>query len=373
MRFTEQRVRRLFKKIEEDEDVKEVPEVIIIKNAIAPHIDLTFFYLTGLESGVFEGCALAAYPDGEVVVYTSRLEEESAKKGMDGFGIVTFKERPDLEERIGELGSHVKTVGVNSQELVYRDFLYLKGVLPDVNFVDVGKAIRKARLTKDEEEIRRIRMAAEMTSRVWQYIPEVLHEGVTEGEVRAHVTYQLQKAGASGLAFNPIVSFGANSAEPHYSGSEVELKRGDLAVIDFGAKYKRYCADMTRTVVFGRASDTQRKVYLTVLEANRIGIDSVAVGAASSEVDRKVSSFIDSKGFKGRFIHSTGHSLGLSEHDGGRLDSSSTFTLEEGMVFTVEPGIYIPGFGGVRIEDDVVVRRGGAEVLTSADRELLEV
>jgi len=371
MSFTAQRVRRIFEKIEED--VKNVPEVILIKNSTEPHIDLTFFYLSGLESGVFEGCALAAYPDGEVVVYTSRLEEESAKKGSNGFKIVTFRDRSELGYHIRELGSKVKTVGVNSGELVYRDFLFLKDLLPDVNFVDVGRAVRMARLTKDEEEIRRIRVAAEISSKIWRYIPEFLREGVTEGEVRAHITYQLQKAGASSTAFNPIVSFGVNTAEPHYSEGDAELKRGDLVVVDFGAKYRRYCADMTRTVVFGRASNAQRRIYEVVLKANRLGVESIAAGVASSDVDRRVSSFIESCGFKGYITHSTGHALGLSVHDGGRLDSSSTLTLEEGMVFTVEPGVYIPGFGGVRIEDDVVVRRGGAEVLTSADRELLEV
>ncbi|MFQ6134911.1 MAG: M24 family metallopeptidase [Nitrososphaerales archaeon] len=367
MNFTANRVRRVFQKIEDD-----TPDAIFIKNSTEPHIDLSFFYFTGLESGVFEDCVFLAYPDGDAVLYTSRLEEESAKEGSGRFKTMIFKDSGDLESRLKEVGSSLDKIGVNSRELTYRDLLRLKRILPDVKVIDVGDAIADARLVKDEEEIARLRRAADITSRVWETIPPMLKEGISEGEVKAQICYQIQKE-ASTLAFEPIVSFGTNTVEPHYLGGDGRLKAGDFALFDFGARHRRYCADMTRTLVFGRASDEQRRMYEAVAEANRIGVEAMEAGAVAGEVHRKVSNAIASKGFGERFTHSTGHAIGLSVHDGARINASSILILEEGMVFTVEPGVYIPGFGGVRIEDDVVVRKGGCEVLTSVGRELVEL
>ena len=135
----------------------------------------------------------------------------------------------------------------------------------------------------------------------------------------------------------------------------------------------RYCSDMTRTLVFGKASSEMRQVYQTVMEAQNIGIDALQAGEKASNIHGMVAKFIDSTKYKGRFTHSTGHTIGLSVHDGGLLSSSSEIILEDGMVFTIEPGIYIPKFGGVRIEDDFLVRNRKAEVLTKAPRELMEI
>ncbi len=367
MNFTAERVRRVFQKIE-----GEAPDAILIKNSTEPHIDQSFFYFTGLESGLFEGCALLLHPDGEATLYTSRLEEESAKKGAGRFKITVFEDPRDLEARLREVGTDLGKIGVNTREVTYGDLLNLTKTMPNVKILDVSRSITASRLVKDEEEISRIRRAAEITSRIWRSIPLTLKENMSEGEVKAEICYLIQKEAAA-LAFDPIVSFGANTAEPHYFGGEGRLKTGDFALFDFGARYRRYCSDMTRTMVFGRASGEQRRIYEAVAEANRIGVAAIDAGVAACDVHRKVSEFIDSRGFRGRFTHSTGHAVGLSIHDGAKINASSTLVLEEGMVFTVEPGIYIQGLGGVRIEDDVVVRKGGCEVLTSAERDLLEI
>jgi Xaa-Pro dipeptidase len=367
MNFTASRTRRVFQKIKD-----ETLDAVFIKNSTEPHIDLSFFYFTGLESGVFEDSIFLAYPNGEGTLYTSRLEEESAKEGSSRFKTVVFEVSGDLERHLKEVGSNLDKIGVNSRELTYRDLLNLKRILPDVKIIDVSDALADARLVKDEEEISRLRRAAEITSRIWQTIPTILKEGITEGEVKAQICYQIQKD-ASTLAFEPIVSFGANTAEPHYQGGENRLKAGDFALFDFGARHRRYCADMTRTLVLGQASDEQKRMYEAVAEANLLGIESISAGAVAGEVHREVSSAIASKGFGGKFTHSTGHSIGLSVHDGAKINASSNLILEEGMVFTMEPGVYIPGFGGVRIEDDVVVCKGGCEILTSGGRELVEL
>ncbi len=368
MSFTAQRIRRVFQRIGESNAV----DVVLIQNAIDPHVDQAFFYFTGLESGIFENCVFLAYPDGDAVIYTSSLEEESAREGEDRFKVVVFDDYADLESRLKEAVSGAERIGVNAQELTYRNFLRLKRGLREVKFRDVSDAVVAARLVKDEEEILRLRKAADITSRVWEAVVPMLTAGVSEDEVKAQICYLLMKEGAS-LSFESIVAFGAESAEPHYLGGGGRLKPGDFALFDFGGRYQRYCADMTRTLIFGRASAEQRRMYEAVAEANRVGLDVVKAGVLASDVHQQVSDVIDRMGFGGRFIHSTGHSLGLSVHDGARLGASSRLVLEEGMVFTVEPGVYVPGVGGVRIEDDVVVKHGGCEVLTSAARELMEL
>ncbi|MCL4436576.1 MAG: Xaa-Pro peptidase family protein [Thaumarchaeota archaeon] len=368
MSFTAQRIRKVFQKIGEDSAV----DAVLIQNAIEPHVDQAFFYFTGLESGIFENCVFLAYPDGDAVLYTSSLEAESALEGKNRFKVVVFDDYADLESRLKEATSGAERIGVNAQELTYRNLLRLKKGLRPVKFRDVSDAVAAARLVKDEDEILRLRKAAEITSRVWKEVVPMLRAGILEDEVKAQICYLLMKEGAS-LSFESIVAFGAESAEPHYLGGEGRLKRGDFALFDFGGRYQRYCADMTRTIVFGRASAEQRRMYEAVLEANREGLGAVKAGVTADDVHRQVSDVIDRAGFNGRFIHSTGHSLGLSVHDGARLGAYSKLVLEEGMVFTVEPGVYIPGVGGVRIEDDVVVKRGGCEVLTSAGRELMEL
>jgi len=367
MNPTAQRIQRVYQRIKD-----EIPDVIFIKNSIEPHLDLSFFYFTNLESGVFENSIFLAYQNGEASLYTSKLEEESAKEGISRFKTKIFKDSKDKTMILKKIGASIDKIGVNSRELTYQDLLSLKKILPNVKILDVSKAIAEARLVKDDEEIKKIRKAAEITTKIWQNIPSLLKNNVTENEVKAQISYQIQKNGST-LAFEPIVSFGENTAESHYLGGNAKLKKGDLALFDFGAKYSRYCADLTRTLVFSHPSDKQKRIYNTVFEANKVGLDTLKAGIEAHEVHRKVADFIASKGFKKNFTHSTGHALGLSVHDGATISSESNFLLEEGMVFTIEPGIYLPGFGGVRIEDDVLIRKKGCEILTSAVRELLEV
>jgi Xaa-Pro dipeptidase len=368
MGYMERRIRRIYGKIE-----GKTPDAIVIQNSSAPYVDQTLFYITGLESGLFEGSTLFAYPDGKVVLYTSRLEEESARRrGSGKFEIEIYDNPADLRRLLLDAGSGLGRIGLNGRALNYRSYTKLRKALPGVIISDVSDAVASARAVKDDEEIERIRGAAESTCKVWETLPPMLENGVSEAEVAANICYGVMREGAS-LAFDPIVAFGAASAEPHYQGGGGRLRSGDLALFDFGARNRRYCADLSRTVVSGRPSAEQRRMYETVLEASRVGLDAIYEGAVAGEAHRLVSDVIDKRGFGGYFVHSTGHSLGMSVHDGQRIGESSNLVLEEGMVFTVEPGVYLPNFGGVRIEDDVVVRQHGCEILTSTGRDLLEV
>jgi Xaa-Pro dipeptidase len=205
-------------------------------------------------------------------------------------------------------------------------------------------------------------------------VPEFLHEGIYEYEIAAEIDYLLQKNGADKSAFETISSFGKNTAEPHYSHGDTKLKLGNFALFDFGANFRKYNSDITRTFVFGKPNDKQKEMYETVFTAQKIGFNLIKPGVKAKMVHEAVNSYIDSSKFKGCFIHSTGHSLGLAVHDGkAGLSADCDVELKENMVFTVEPGIYIPGFGGVRIEDDVLIKRNGIDILTESPRAFIEI
>ena len=310
-------------------------------------------------------------PD-KVRVITSILEELSAKRGGNELHI--YSSSDERKELLRKLVGDAKKIGLNFSGLSLKDFDTIKEILGERQYINVSDAILEARKVKDDEEIKIMREAAKIASEVADEIPEYLYEGIREYELAAKIVYEMMRRGAEDAAFTTIAAFGENSAEPHYTAGSRKLKKGDFVLTDFGARYHRYNSDITRTFVFGRATEMQKDIYYTVLEAQRIGIESIRAGVHGKEVDAKVKDYINSTKFKGKMTHSTGHGLGLAVHDHIGLSVFMDQVLKDGMVVTVEPGIYIPGFGGVRIEDDVVVRKDGYEILTSAQKkELIEV
>lgn len=362
------RVKRLFSQSPKNLDA------FVSLNGEAPHLDLAFFYLTDLvEGGIFEGNACAAFPDGRMEILTNTLEEQSARRAKNA-RVRVYRTRDDREAMLRKSLAGRKRIGFNGREVTHTAWQSLRRSLPKgARLVDVSGAVLKARMVKDAVEIERLQRAAEIVSRVADAIPDLLTEGTTEKEHAAEVNHRMQKAGAAGPSFHTITSFGENAAEPHANPTDRKLKKGDFALFDFGALLQLYASDITRTYVFGRASREQREIYETVHEAQQVGFDSIRHGATGKEVHSAVEAVINKTKYKGRFIHGTGHSIGLAVHDGGRIAAMSEDVLETGMAFTVEPGIYIPGFGGVRIEDDVLVTKTGCKLLTTAKRELVEV
>ena len=353
--------------------LKVKPDAILIKNGIEGQLDSTFFYLTGIRSGLFEGCSIIAYSTGKVCLLTSKLEEQSALK-TPNIEIDTFETEREYKELLKKKLSKVKTLGMNYNELSYANYLWIRMLLKNVkNVVNVSKPITLARCIKDETEINLLKKSAVIASKVYPIIIKSLEEGITENQLSSIINHNMESQGASSPSFQTIVAFGKHSAEPHYTPQNYKLKRNNLVLCDYGAKYNRYCSDITRTVFFGKVTNSIKEIYEIVLHANEIGLSKVKVGVKASEVHNVVEDFINSTKYKGRFIHSTGHSIGLNVHDGLSISKKSETVLEEGMVITIEPGIYIPKIGGVRIEDDVIVRRNKAETITKAPKELTEV
>jgi Xaa-Pro dipeptidase len=362
----DKRVQNIFNNLEKK------PDVIIIKNSTEPYIDDNFFYVTGLEKGLFEGSAAVLFSDGNIDLIVPELELETAKKA--DVNIKVYKNENDFQNVLKDSISSSKNIGLNFNGISHRDFCKLKDGFPGLGFFDVSESFAITRLVKDEFEIDLIKKACEMADKVMGKVPQILHEGMYEFELAAEIDYLMQKNGVDKPAFDTISSFGKNTSEPHYSHGGTQLNNGDFVLCDFGGSFRKYKSDITRTFVFGKPSDKQKDMYETVLEAQRIGFNTIKPSLKAHEVHYAVNSFIEGTKFKGRFIHSTGHSLGLAVHDvGAKLSSDCKVELKENMVFTVEPGVYIPGFGGVRIEDDVLIKKGGIEILTKSPRQLIEI
>ena len=366
------RVAKIFANIETSKSIATKPEVIVLSNGTEPHLDASFFYVSGFPYGLFEGSFLVARKDGTVELLTSPLEEEIARTNSNGIEIQAVQ-RDEMSSRLSELlRDNASAIGINSAELTVKSLDVIKSASKTAEQVDVSEAIESARLIKDKDEVECIQKACDIASDAYRKVPKILKKGTTESEVAARLAFEMQENGGSGVAFDSIIAFGKNSALPHYSAGDAKLKKGQFVLCDYGTKYRRYNSDITRTLVFGKASKQQKRMYEVVLEALEMGTQLCTPEYTGAEANSQVTEFIDSTEFKGKFIHSLGHSLGLSVHDGPGLSRNYSKKLEPGMVVTVEPGVYIPGVGGVRIEDDVLVTKTKPKILTSAKRGLLE-
>lgn len=240
-------------------------------------------------------------------------------------------------------------------------------------WVSDGGAVERLRAVKDAEELATMRDAAELISDVLGRVMQVIKPGVTELELAAEIDYRIKRLGGSGPSFETIVASGPRSAWAHARPSSKPLRKNELVVMDQGAILRGYCSDLTRTVFVGRASGKVRGIYAAVREAQEAAKHAIRPGVTAGEVDRAARGVLTRLKLARYFTHSTGHGLGLEVHEMPRLGKGENTELEEGMVVTVEPGVYLEGFGGVRIEDDVVVTAQGAVDLTTAPRDFLEL
>ncbi len=360
------RIERLFEYIAKE---KKNVDCVLVSRSTFP--DINFFYFSEASGGLFDGSFLILYPDGASKLFTSTMEKEAAEKSKGDFEIYVFSSR---DERIKLLEEHLKgqNLGLSFSSITYFEVEKLKETYKG-NLVDISKEINLTRAIKDKIEIENIKKASEITSKTFSEVPDMLSFGLTEKELSFRIEFQLKKNGAEALSYETIAAFGANSSLPHHESSNSTLKKGDFVLLDFAGRYNRYCSDMTRTFFYNKASSEQKKIYETVREAQLLGIEELKPGAIAKDIHNAVSNYIDATEFKGRFIHSLGHSIGLETHDTLGLSPISDYPIEENMVFTVEPGVYIPEFGGVRIEDTLVVKKGKSKILTTFTKDLLVI
>lgn len=241
--------------------------------------------------------------------------------------------------------------------------------LAPVETVDATGLLSRLRMVKDVEELAAMRAAVRVVEQGLTSAIKAIRPGITEREIAAVWDRAMQEAGAE-PSFTTIVAGGPNSANPHHTPGDRRFERGDLVILDGGARVQGYCSDITRTVAVGELSDEGRRIYDLVLQANRAGVAALRPGATGAQIDVAARAVIESGGYGPCFVHRTGHGLGIEIHEPPYIHAGEPDSLPESATFTVEPGIYVPGVGGVRIEDDVVITATGGECLTSFPREL---
>ncbi len=325
-------------------------------------------YLTGFTG---DDSYLLVRRDGETILsdprYTTQLEEESP--GVDlyirqpGVEMLQAVERAVRKAKVGRLGIEADSMTVGPRDSIAEK-------LPKVELVPTSDLVEALRLCKDKDEIERLRRAVWQAEKAFTVLRSTLRPEKTEKQVADELEYQFRLFGAKDASFPSIVAVGPRAALPHAVPGEPHIGDDDFVLIDWGANDGLYCSDLTRMVVTGKISPKFERIYKTVLEAQRRAIEAVRPGAVAHDVDNVARSYIAKAGFGKRFRHGLGHGLGMLVHEAPRLAVKKQTVLKAGMVVTVEPGIYLPGWGGVRIEDDVLVTRNGHEVLTSVPKRL---
>ncbi|EQD36694.1 peptidase M24 [mine drainage metagenome] len=333
-----------------------------------------FLYMTGFTSGVFEGTPLLLLRD-RMVIFSSVLEysiavEQASMRGNMKVERVTS--RTGLVSKIRKF-TYGKRVGFDGDYLPFGTYMHLKALAKAKALVNISDRFHMLRGIKDETEIRYIKEAVHIVKSAFSGIPTYFRAGMSEKELSARFNYLMEQAGADAQSFKTIVCFGKNSAMPHHSPDSTRLRENSLVLIDAGAKYRNYCSDMTRTFIYkpDKGSAKYRRmadIYNTVKMAQEKALEGARPGIEGSSVHKIAQDYIDRahKGvYKGRFIHSLGHSIGIDVHDDNKIGFSPSVSvkLKEGMVISDEPGIYIDGFGGVRLEDDVLIKKDGAVFL----------
>lgn len=270
------------------------------------------------------------------------------------------------------LNDKISALGIEGDDVTFSAYRNLQDGLTEVkSFHDLQKKLNDVRIFKDAGEVEKIQKAVDIADMVFEHILPFMKPGVKECDIAAEMEYKMKKLGAKGASFDIIVASGARSALPHGVAGMRELKNGDAVVMDFGAVYEGYCSDITRTVFIGKPSEELLNIYNIVLKAQVEAINKAAAGMTGKELDNIARSIIYGAGYEKCFGHGLGHGVGVEIHERPTVSPKGEETLESGMVFTIEPGIYIEGVGGVRIEDMVLLTDEGLKVLTKSTKDLI--
>ncbi len=293
----------------------------------------------------------------------------TAQAAVEVKGFVRKTYRKALEEVTGLLNDlKLRKVGFEGDRMSYDAFLRFKKALPGIKLMPTRGMAARLRARKDAFEIDRVKDSVKVLELGFGKAEESLVAGAAEKDAASAIEFNLRQNGADGLAFDAIIASGYRGAMPHGKASDKKIRKGELIIVDMGVCLNGYNSDETRTYCVGRATRLQKEVYDTVLEAQRRAIEKIRPGVSAAAVDLEARSFIDNAGYGKYFGHGTGHGVGLEVHENPYIGPYSKDVLEEGMIVTIEPGIYIPSFGGVRIEDMALVVKGGCEILTKTPR-----
>lgn len=328
------------------------------------------FYLTGGYTG--EGMVFLSR--NRRVIVTDFRYTEQAENQAPGYEVQMTEKDRNAFLVIAELAQSegITCIRTETNYLSVDRFEKLRAALgEEISCVSLEEAPQILRQVKTPTEILAIRKACNITADAFRAILPKIREGMTEKELQIELDFTMLKLGADTTAFDTIIAAGEHGSLPHAIPGNRAIRQGDMITMDFGAKVGNYCADMTRTVALGKPSEEMRQIYDTVLRAQMMCEDALSAGKNCYDIDKLARDYIDARGYAGRFGHGLGHSVGIDIHEEPRLSPSCQEILKAGVVITVEPGVYVPGVGGVRIEDTCLVRENGCEALTDAEKQLI--
>jgi len=329
--------------------------------------EINMLYFTG-----FEGAARLLIPaNSESLLYVYGVNYESARASVKNCSVELMQRGEDADKKVANQCNKLKLKKVGFDRLDVTSFQTIRKSLRKAQLKAAGQSAWNLRKVKDLTELRNIRKAAELTDEGAKTAMETIKPGMREYEVAAEVEYAMRKLGSEGTAFDTIVASGFKSAYPHGGCTGKKIKKGELIQLDIGGRYQNYRADLTRTYLIRKPTSKQQKMYKVVMEAQEGAFQKIRDGAKAKLVDAAARDVIKKRGFGEYFVHGLGHGVGLEVHEQPTLNSVSKDVLKAGNVVTNEPGIYIVGYGGVRVEDTVLVKKDGAERLTKAPYDLV--
>ncbi len=330
---------------------------------------ISFRYNMRYLSGFTGDSGAIVITPGETILFTDGRYTEQASSQAPDFRVVETKMDKDVvADTLSSLG--IKSMTFEREHVTFALWENMTKRFKDTKLVPASGWVEKLRAQKTPEEIQAVRKAAELADDAFSMVVSSIRPGVSEREVALELEFTMRKMGSEGVAFPIIVVSGARSSLPHGEPGDKAIEPGDFVTVDFGAVWNGYCSDCTRTFVIEPLDEKHREVYEVVGRAQEAGLQAVRAGVKASDVDAAGRKVIEEAGYGEYFGHGIGHGVGLQVHESPRLGQKSEDILEPGMIVTVEPGVYIPGFGGVRIEDLVVVGDDGPEILTSYPKDL---
>ncbi len=336
----------------------------------------TLTYLTGLHFHLMERPVVLLFAkDQDPAIVLPELELQKVASLPYKLHVFSYPENPvewdnAFRKAVQALGLDGKQIGVEPRQLRLLEFRHVKNGAPEADYPDASNVLSGLRLRKDKAEIDAMRQAVKIAQEALEATLPSIQVGMTEREIASELVVQLLKHGSdSELPFAPIVSAGPNAANPHASPTDRKLETGDLLVVDWGAAHAGYISDLTRTFSVGEVDAEYEKIHEIVQESNAAGRAAAKPGVPCSDVDNAARAVIEKAGYGVYFTHRTGHGIGMEGHEEPYMRGDNMQLLEPGMAFTVEPGIYLPGRNGVRIEDNVVITEDGADVLSDMQRE----
>jgi len=329
--------------------------------------ETNILYLTS-----FEGAAKLLIPtNSESILYVYGVNYEAAKAYAKNCSVEHMQRGEDTDKKVADQCKKLKLKRIGFDSLDVSSFITIRKNIKNAKLKALNQAILDMRKVKDQAELRYMRKAAELTDEGASAAVEAIKPGMREYEVAAEVEYAMRKLGSEGTGFNTIVASGLKSAYPHGGCTSKKVKKGELIQFDIGARYQNYNTDLTRTYLVGKPTPKQQKMYNVVMEAQEKAFQKIREGVKAKQVDAAARDVIKNHGFCEYFVHGLGHGVGLEVHEQPTLNAVSKDVLKAGNVVTDEPGIYIVDYGGVRIEDTVLVKKDGAERLTKAPYDLV--